>query len=437
MNAGAVIMRGMRVLRRMTVCAAAIAVATSAPGLELDLTSGNWRPASVFVEYFEGESLQDGRISSVVGNDLRNSGYFRPRYRVGSSHGEVSSAHYAEVRDRGGEYLLTGRVHQEVSGGSRLFFELHDALTETSLGSFSINFTETSKRTAAHKVSNWVFESIARLPGVFHTKVAYIVREENGTNLLRVADYDGHNAHTVLTSPSPLISPSWSPNGNELVYVSFETRQPVIYHQSLLTGERTVIANFPGTNSAPAMSPNGREVAMALTRGGDEQKVYVKGEGGELRKISHLGGIATEPTWAPDGERMAFVSDASGAPQIYEQYVAGGAARRVTFGSKYCVSPSYSRDGEQILHICRDDAGRSNIAIIDLKSGESAGLTDIREADSPSFSANGAMVIFKNENISNALQIVAVNGIIISQWEVRESGEVINPVWGPAFSDWF
>ena len=429
-------MRGMKLLQRTAVWAAAAAVAVSAPGLELDLTSGSWRPASIFVEQFEGEEWQGGRMSSVVGNDLRNSGYFRPRYRTGSAHGKVSSANYAEVRNGGGEYLLTGRVHKE-EGGNRLFFELHDALTETSLGSFSINFAEGSRRAAAHKVSNWIFESIARLPGMFHTKVAYIVRQEDGTNLLKVSDYDGYNPHTVLTSPAPLISPSWSPNGNELVYVSFERRRPTIFRQSLLTGERTIVADYPGTNSAPSVSPNGQEIAMALTRGGDVQKIYIKDIQGELRQISRLGGISTEPAWSPDGQRMAFVSDASGAPQVYEQILETGDAQRLTFDSRYCVSPSYSPNGEQIVHICRNSSGYSNIQVIDLESGESASLTDIREADSPSFSANGTMIIFKNENIANTLQIVAVNGIIVSQWEVRESGEVINPVWGPAFSDWF
>ena len=425
-----------------------VGICSGAAALDLRLTSGNWRPINIFVEPFVGESAAESIgaaaaanahiFSRIIYNDLSHSGYFRGYYRDAvHSHNKVDAARYAEVRNRGGEYLLTGLVRRDFGDEEgRVFFELHDVLAEKSLGSFSINFTDSLRRTAAHKISNWVFEAIARLPGVFHTKVAYVVREADGDNLLRVADYDGYNAQTVLTSPRPLISPSWSSDGNELLYVSFEQGGAAVYLQSLLSGERRVVANFPGSNSAPAMSPDNQHIAAVLTENKGLQQIFIINAAGK-RNFRETDRVNTEPAWSPDGRRLVYVSDETGSPQIYEQNIAGGAARRVSFGSRYNVSPSYSSDGGQVLYVRRDAQRRNNIAITDLESAETTMLTSIREADSPSFSPNDTMILFKNENINNSLQIISINGIILSQWEVRETGAIINPAWGPAISGWF
>ena len=424
--------------------AAVWAAAGPAAALDLQLTSGDWRPVNIFIEQFAGEKTQKGKqaLSEIIHDDLSASGYFRSYRRPHQSGEAVGSERYAQIRARGGEYLLTGKLQDGEggdSGGGRLFFELHDALTEKKVGQFSIGFTADNRRLAAHKISNWIFETVARLPGVFHTKVAYVVREKGGANLLRVADYDGHNANTVLSSAEPIISPAWSPDGNELLYVSFERRRPVIYRQSLLSGERSVVAGFPGSNSAPAMSPDRRRIAAALTENKHQQQIFLLSDSGQqrLRDSGDSDSVETEPAFSPDGERVAFESDETGRPQIYETNLANGETRRLSFECGYCVSPSYAGDGARVLHIRRDNGGRYNVAILDAATGKTAVLTDIRRADSPSFSPNDAMILFKDEKFKNYLQIVAVNGIIVSQWRVRETGEIINPAWGPAQSDWF
>ena len=419
------------------ILAGGLTATLPARALDLQLTSGDWRPINIFVEDFIGEAALGGQpLSGIIHNDLSYSGYFRSYQRDVSSHDAVDEARYAKVRNRGGEYLLTGKITGD--NGKRLFFSLHDVLTEEKLGEFNINFDNQTRRLAAHKISNWVFERIVRLPGNFHTKVAYIVREKDGTNILRVADYDGYNAQTILTSDNNIISPSWSPNGNELLYVSFERRKPVIYRQSLLTGERRVIANFKGSNSAPAWSPDSARIAAALTEHEGLQQIYLIGAGGKQRLRSNLGGnvINTEPDFSPDGKRIAFTSDEGGRAQIYEYNFANGKVRRLTYGVREAMSPDYDSSGGKLAYIHRQRAG-SNIAVLDIASGDSVLLTDIQLADSPAFSPNDTMILFKDEKIANTLFIVSINGKVLNRWHVAESGNINNPAWGPAKSDWY
>ena len=427
-----------RLRRAIVGWAAGLAVLLSgAPtmALDLELTSGDWRPINILVENFAGD---ERGLAGIIRADLRASGYFLNLDYTGKTgnYGAVSEKYLEYVRGRGGEYLLTGKVVVLNDSDAQLYFKVHDTLTERELGSFSLDFDHRDWRRAAHQISNWIYESVVRQPGVFHTKVAYVVREKDGTNKLRVADYDGHNLHTVLTSPEAIISIAWTPDGNQILYVSFERNKPVVYRQSLLTGERRVVANFAGSNSGPAISPDGQKVAVVLTKNKHLQQIYIM-SAAQKRRMRVGRSIDTEPAWSPNGRRIVFVSDDSGTPQIYEYKLENSAVRRLSFGSNYCVSPSYSADGKRVLHIRRNAAGRNNVALLDIQSGGEVFLTNIREADSPSFSPNDAMVLYKNENLPNFLYIVAVNGIIKTKWKNHESGRIINPVWGPSKSGWY
>lgn len=432
-----VMFRRFRVLLAAAALVAGVAAPPHSPAWAVDIraTSGEWRPIEIVVEPF------GGGFAAIIAADLNRSGDFRAVRRQVSSFGKTGGDDYAAVRASGGEYLLTGQVRKNGDGTGTAVFQLADAITGEMLDDapLSINFDDSARRLAAHTIGNWIVRKLSRKDGVFHTKVAYILRAREGGKVvykLRIADYDGYNAQTVLTSGKLLISPTWTPDGNALLYVSFEHGRPTVYWQSLLDGSRRVVANFKGSNSAPAMSPDGQTIAAALTFHGGDQQIYFIEEN-RRRQARRGRGINTEPDFSPDGGRMLLTSDENGNPQIYELELASGAMRRLTFGTKYAVSAKYSNDGALMVYVRRDDARRNNISLMDIADGAEVWLTEGGGADSPSFAANDTMVMFANERRPNRLHLVSINGKVLSGAGVAEKGEVADPEWSPMSSDWF
>ena len=445
----------MRLPLRLLLILALLLPPSPATALDLDITSGQWRPAQIAVEPFIGQDALPGQpFAQIIADDLHRSGAFTPRHL--SAPGAET---LPQSRKAGAEYLLSGAVQvARDRSGFTASFTLTDAITEEKIG--NIQTTQPARlesaRTVAHQMANWIYEKITKNPGVFHTKIAYVLRRPDPASLagnlineLRVADYDGHNPMTALSSDYPLISPRFTPDGDALLYVAMEPvhdpkypRQPVsksrIYWQSLTTGERRLLANFRGNNTAPAMSPDQQKIIATLTPQGGEFQIYTLDfhDIAEPTRLRKSPGANTEPVFSPDGTRIAFVSDEGGSPQIYEHSIATGEARRVTYRGGNNTEPAYFSSGNGILFVHRDKNGY-NIAVLDLESGQIAPLTAVNRADSPSLSPNDQIALFRDGNEKNVLYTVSINGRIKVRWRKTETGEIVDPTWGPAESTWY
>jgi len=397
--------------------------------LSIEITGAGASRFPVVIPVFENEARLPRGVTDVVRADLERSGLFT-LINVGPLPlPESVVPDFAGMRGRGADAVLTGSLIPQANGSYDVRFRLFDTQRQLELGAMSMPMTPAQNRLVGHRIADFVYEKLTGMPGYFSTRIAYVVK--SGPRFeLQVADADGMNQQAALISREPIISPSWSPDGSQLAYVSFEQKKPIIYVHTLATGQRRVVANFKGSNSAPTWSPDGRQLAVVLTKDGRSQLYVLNADGSGVRRLATSSGIDTEPAWSPDGQWIYFTSDRGGSPQIYRISASGGGAQRVTFDNAYNVTPRPSADGKLLAFITRN-GGRFQVAVLDLATRQTTILTDSARDESPSFAPNGRMILYATEvGGRGVLAAVSSDGRIKQRLSVQ-AADVREPAWGP------
>ncbi len=378
---------------------------------------------------FRGEAGAPQKIGAIVRADLERSGFFRAVDAQGVPADETIRLEAASWRQKGADFLAAGSISPLADGRFDVRVRLWDVVRAQDLGGQSYAVAAGELRLVAHRIADFIYEKLTGDKGVFATRIAYVTRAAQRYHLW-VADSDGENPQSALTSPEPIISPAWSPTGAQLAYVSFESRKPVIYAHELATGRRRLVANFRGSNSAPTWSPDGRQLVATLSREGGSQLFAVDLGGGEPRRLTQSSSIDTEPVFSPDGRQIYFVSDRGGSPQIYRMPASGGAPERVTFAGSYNISPAISPDGKSMAYISRV-GGAFKLHLMDLAAGGITALTDTSADENPSFAPNGRLILYATQQQGReALMTTTLDGRIKARL-AGQTGDIREPDWGP------
>jgi TolB protein len=429
--------RRSRSLPALALLAAAIGIAQAQ--LRVEITSGVTDPVPVAIVPFESSQPLGVDPAAVVEANLRGSGRFAPlaRDRMPQRPAEVAAIKIADWRAQRVDYLVVARVRESGDGTATADYALVNVLTGQTMLAERLGGTlsPSGLRHLAHRLSDRVYERVVGSRGVFATRIAYVSVDGQPPAQryqLIVADADGEGARVVLESRQPLMSPAWSPDGEWLAYVSFESRVSAIYVQRVRTGERRRVSARLGINGAPAFSPDGKRLALTLSGSGGNLDIYTLDlETQALTRITDDPAIDTEPEWSRDGTALFFTSDRAGSPQIYRlQLAPGERARRVSFGSGYNARPRVSPDGRQLAMVTLD-GGAYRIALQNLDSGSVTVLSRGRFDESPSFAPNGALLMYAGrERDQGFLATVSSDGMTTRRLKA-DLGEVRDPAWGP------
>ncbi|MBN2646870.1 MAG: Tol-Pal system beta propeller repeat protein TolB [Thiotrichales bacterium] len=407
----------------------------SQAALTIEISEGFDNALPIAVVPFQGQGAISQPVSEVIGADLKRSGRFKPLdlRQMPSQPSELSEIAYDQWRTFNIDNMVIGKVIPTGNGLYQVEMRLVNVLRkEQVMGKRWNNIPESSLRQVAHQISDAIYEELTGVRGAFNTQIAYVTLERRAGKrfyTLEVADADGYNPQPILRSNQPIMSPSWSPDGSKLAYVSFEENRSQVYIQSLDGSFRQKVAGFRGINSSPTWSPDGKKLALTLSKNGNPDIYIMDVFTRDLQQVTFDRAIETEAAWAPDGRSIYFNSDRRGQPQVFQLFLDSKQEQRVTFEGKYNSNPEISPDGR---HMAVVHGGNGyHIGLMDLQSKRFKVITKTYLDESPSFSPNGELILYAmNKGGRGQLAVVTLDGKSSQTLQVKNA-EVRESAWGP------
>ena len=236
---------------------------------------------------------------------------------------------------------------------------------------------------------------------------------------LFIADGDGANERALLPAAGLDYSPSFSADGQWVVYTSEKDGQPDIYRIAPDGTGLQRLTDHPAFDDQGSLSPDGTTLAFVSTREGGIANIWLMDlaskKSTNLTK-HHSGNF--RPSWSPDGRWIAFTSDRDSQPAnfpgmwehlqstgVYVIRADGRELRRLTRKDGVAGSPSWSADGRRLLFYETDEVGaylaksgnsRTEIASIDMMTGERKLYTASNETKlSPRWLSDGRISYIK------------------------------------------
>ncbi len=333
----------------------------------------------------------------------------------------------------GADGLVQGQVEVTVEG-VRTLFRVHDVVScAPKLSAKRYTGRPENIRRMGKAIADDVVAAFTGKPGVADTELAF-VSNRSGTKEIFVMDADGGNQRGATRNRTISSFPSWSADGNSVVYTSYRFRnRPWLF--VVARGRTSPGRIFTELSDATRLyravyDPSGTKLAIVGSVDGVSEIFTASSNGGGLRRLTKDRFIDVGPSWSPDGRRIAFVSDRSGAPQLYVMDADGGDVRRLTFDGAYNTSPSWSPDGRWIAYETRVN-GQFDIWKIDPESGQALPvITHPRSDEHPSWSPDGRMLAFSSTRYGRA-DIFVADELGANPLRVTNQGENTNPAWGP------
>jgi TolB protein len=367
----------------------------------------------------DGNSVNN--VANIIGNDLNITG-------------ETKAVNLSESTqiDTKTSYIVDGTVD-----GSKISYTLKlNNESATVVLQNTVNNTNNNIRQAAHTISNQIYQKLTNNQGIFLSKIAYTVKDGKHYKII-ISDYDGFNQKTIVSTKSALASLTWSPNGAQIAYVSFEPNKPVIYVQDIYKTGRYIVAGFSGSNYSPAFTPDGRQLVVTLTKDEGSQLYLIDNAKYSNQSYAKpifkndFSTINTEPDVSND-EALIFTSDHDGGPQIFSTNLNGGNPKRLTFNlGNYNTTARFSHDGKKITFV-RRDSGSLRTYLLDTVSKTSYPISLGTTLDiSPSFAPNDKLVLFSSNN--NIMYIVNATGTTQTQLNAINYDEIIDQKWANNF----
>ncbi|MEM7061059.1 MAG: Tol-Pal system beta propeller repeat protein TolB [Pseudomonadota bacterium] len=377
-------------------------------------------------------------IRAIVESNLDRSGLFEiiPREAYISQITDFDLVpQYADWRTINAEALITGFVSQASDGRLIAQFRLFDTTAEEQLTGLQYLADPDDWRRVGHKISDGAYAELTGEGPYFDSRVVFVAEsgpKGDRKKRLAVMDQDGANVRYLPDASGLVLSPRFSPNDQQILYISYNTGSPEVYLMNLDTNQRERLGSFPGMTFAPQFSPSGNEVIVSLAQDGNTDLYAINLASRRKRRLTRSPAIETSPSYSPDGSQIVFESDRSGKQQLYVMSAGGGEGRRISFGSGSYGTPVWSPKGD-LIAFTKIQGGRFHIGVMAPDGSGERLLTSSFLDEGPTFAPNGRYLMFYRESAgaqgSAVVMSVDVNGTNLRRADTP--GMASDPAWSP------
>jgi TolB protein len=162
--------------------------------------------------------------------------------------------------------------------------------------------------------------------------------------------------------------PSWSPDGQWIIFDSDRAGNFQLYRMRPDGSELQQLTNVPADDAVASLSPKGDQIVFESKRESDQYQIFTMNveeallgaAGPNVLRLTHTLARSFHPAWSPDGRRIVFVSERDGGSEIYVMNADGTDQRRLTFDLGRVRYPYWSPDGTLIL-FSSDRAGNYDL----------------------------------------------------------------------------
>ncbi|MFJ6328074.1 MULTISPECIES: Tol-Pal system beta propeller repeat protein TolB [unclassified Rhizobium] len=426
-------------LVRLLLVLAGLTAALATPAyavVELNINKGNVQPMPIAITDLLSNDSLGPQISGVIAADLQRSGLFAPINKqafIEKISNPDSTPRFADWTAINAQALVTGRVTQE-GGRLRAEFRLWDTFGNSQMIGQQFYAQPDNWRRVAHIIADAIYQKITGEKGYFDTRVVFVA--ESGPKTARktqlgLMDQDGANVRMLTDGSDLVLTPRFSPNRQEVTYMSFANQQPRVYLLQLQTGQRELVGNFPGMTFSPRFSPDGQRVIMSLQQEGNANIYTMDLRSRTTTRLTSTAAIDTSPSYSPDGTQIAFTSDRGGKPQIYVMGADGSNQRRVSFGDGSYSTPVWSPRGD-LIAFTKQSGGSFSIGVMKTDGSGERLLTTGFHNEGPTWAPNGRVIMFYRQPAgSGGPQLYSIDLTGYNEQKIPTPGFASDPAWSP------
>lgn len=430
-------MRARKIL--LTLALTFFAGSAMAQSASVTVDQGTRNPIPIAITNLTGAGSGDAngqRIAQVVAADLERSGLFRPisqgAFIETVTNGDATPR-FPDWRQINAQAVMTGTITPIGGDRVKVTFRLWDALGETQIAGKEFNTFTRNWRRVSHLIADEIYKRMTGELGYFDTRIVYVAESGPQTKRVKrlaIMDQDGEN-HKYLTDGQNLVlTPRFSPNTQQILYMSYMNNQPRVFLRDLQTGREESLGKFQGMSFSPRFNHDGSRMLMSIAQGGQTSIYEMDLRSRSMRRLTNTPGIDTSPSYSPDGSKIVFNSDRGGSQQLYVMDASGGNVQRISFGSGNYATPVWSPRGDKIA-FTKMGGGQFYIGVMNTDGSGERLLTQSWLVEGPSWAPNGRVIVFNRGAPGGSTRLYSVDITGFNLREVMTPGDASDPAWSP------